>query len=248
MQVLGIDIGGSGIKGALVDIKNGQMITDRYRIPTPTPSKPSLVAEVVKEITDHFNYQGNIGCGFPAAIHHGVTLTAANVHKSWVNCNAREILSEAIGNEVTLINDADAAGLAEMRFGAGRNRKGVVFVITIGTGLGTAVFNDGVLVPNTELGHLELKGVDAEWIASDYARKRDSLTWKAWTKRFNRYLRTINKLFYPDLIILGGGGSKYFDKFERYLKPLTEVVPAVTRNDAGIIGAAIAAGEGFQKY
>ena len=241
MKVLGIDIGGSGIKGAPVDTIKGILILDRSRVPTPVPSKPEAVADTVKILVDHFSWKGPIGCGFPSPIVSGVTMTAANVHKKWIGTDASKLLSEATGCPVKMINDADAAGLAEMRFGAGKGRKGVVMIVTIGTGLGSAMFVEGTLVPNLELGHLEIRGKDAELRASDAARNKKNLSWKEWTKRFNEYLSTLEKLFWPDLFILGGGGSKKFDKFKDYLKVRAEVVPAATLNEAGIIGAALAA-------
>lgn len=243
MEILGIDIGGSGIKGAPVDVEKGKMLTKRYRIATPQPAKPKAVAKVVAEIAAHFDWQGLIGCGFPAVVRRGVTLTAANVHKKWVGTDAAALISEKTGCETTVINDADAAGLAEVTFGAGQGRGGVVLLITIGTGLGTALFTDGELVPNTELGHIELRGDDAEKWASDAARKRDDLSWKKWAKRFDLYLAALEFLFWPDLFILGGGASKK-KRRKKYLHRLTvdtEVVPAKLGNEAGIIGAALAA-------
>lgn len=241
MEILGIDIGGSGIKGSPVDTERGEMLGERYRIPTPEGAKPQDVAEVVARIARHFDWQGPIGAGFPAVIQHGVARTAANVDKSWIGTNAEEMISQATGCPVRMLNDADVAGIAEMRFGAGKGRDGVVFIITIGTGLGTALFTDGVLVPNTELGHIEMDCQDAEWQAADSARKRDNLKWREWALRFDRYLRRIDALFWPDLFILGGGASKKMRKFEEILTVDTEVVPAQLRNQAGIVGAAVAA-------
>jgi polyphosphate glucokinase len=241
MRILGIDIGGSGIKGAPVDTKAGQMLTDRYRIPTPEGARPKDVAEVVKKIAENFDWQGPIGCGFPAVIQHGVARTAANVSDAWIDTDIAALLASTTGCPVRVLNDADVAGIAEMRFGAGRGRDGLVMIITIGTGLGTALFTDGVLVPNTELGHIEMDCQDAEWQASDAARKRDNLSWKEWALRFNRYIGRIEDLFWPDMIILGGGASKKMDKFVDYLTVRADLVPAQLRNEAGIIGAAIAA-------
>lgn len=241
MEILGIDIGGSGIKGAPVDTAQGQLLSDRYRIPTPEGAKPDGVAEVVGKIARHFDWQGPIGAGFPAVIQHGVARTAANVDQTWIDTNAEALLGEATGCPVRVLNDADVAGIAEMRFGAGRDRNGVVFIITIGTGLGTALFTDGVLVPNTELGHIEMDCQDAEWQAADSARQRENLKWREWAVRFDRYLNRLYALFWPDLFILGGGASKKMAKFEDLLTVPTEVVPAQLRNEAGIIGAAIAA-------
>lgn len=241
MQTLGIDIGGSGIKGAPVNIESGLLLAPRQRIPTPQPAKPKDVAAAVAEIVQHFDWQGAIGCGFPGVVRNGVTLTAANVHKKWVGLNAAGLLAEMTGCPVCVVNDADAAGMAEMRFGAGRGRKGVVLVVTIGTGLGTALFTNGELLPNAELGHVELDGGDAELRASDAARKREKLSWPKWGKRFNHYLQYLESLFWPDLIILGGGSSKKFEQYAAYLHLQAEVVPAQMLNEAGIIGAALAA-------
>jgi len=241
MQILGIDIGGSGIKGALVDTQTGQLLVERYRVPTPDPARPRSVAKVVAEISQHFEWSGPVGCGFPAVICNGVAMTAANIHSKWIKTNAETLFSDLTGCPVRVINDADAAGLAEMAFGAGRERKGTVLLVTIGTGLGTVLFTDGHLLPNTELGHIELFGADAELSASDAARKRDKLSWKRWAKNFNAYLDTLERLLWPDLIILGGGVIKQHEKFLPLLKLRAEVVPAQLLNEAGIVGAALAA-------
>jgi polyphosphate glucokinase len=241
MEILGLDIGGSGIKGAPVDIDNGALKAPRYRIPTPQPSKPASVARVVAEIAEHFSWKGPIGCGFPAPMRGGVALTAANIHKKWIGMNVASLFAESTGCPVCLINDADAAGLAEMKFGMGKNRQGVVIIITIGTGLGTALFSDGHLFPNAEFGHLEINGVDAEVRASDAARKRGKLSWKKWGKRFDRYLCVLERLLNPDLFILGGGTSKRFSKFSEFLTVKADVQPAMLLNEAGIVGAALAA-------
>lgn len=241
MEILGIDIGGSGIKGAPVNIETGDLVAERHRLATPEPSKPRAVAETVAEIVRHFDWHGPIGCGFPAVVRHGVTLTAANVSKKWIGTDAAALLSQATGCPTYVLNDADAAGWAEMTFGAGRGRQGVVLIITIGTGLGSAFFTDGRLLPNTELGHVELNGMDAETRASDAARKRDKLSWKKWGKRFNNYLNYLEQLFWPDLIILGGGVSKEYERFAPYLSVQAELTPAQLLNEAGIVGAALAA-------
>lgn len=240
MQVLGIDIGGSGIKGAPVDIEQGNMLTDRYRIPTPQPAKPKAVAKTVAAIAKYFDWNGPIGCGFPAVVQQGIPRTAANIDAKWIGTNAAALFSETTGCPVRVMNDADAAGLAEMSFGAGRGRDGVVLVVTIGTGLGTSLFTDGVLLPNTELGHIEINCVDAETKASDAARKNEDLSWKEWGERFDNYLNHLEKLVWPDLIILGGGVSKKHEKFFPYLTVQAEVVIAEAFNEAGIIGAALA--------
>lgn len=241
MDILGIDIGGSGIKGATVNIETGEMLTPRQRIPTPQPPRPETIAEVVAQVTKLFSWNGPIGCGFPAVIRNGVAYTAANVSKKWIGTDAASLFSAATGCPVCVVNDADAAGLAEMTFGAGRGRMGVVLIVTVGTGLGTALFTDGHLVPNTELGHIELGGQEAEAYASDAARKREKLTWKKWGKRFNLYLNMLEKLLWPDLIILGGGTSKEFEAFRPEIHVQAEIVPAQMLNEAGIIGAALAA-------
>ncbi len=241
IPVLGIDIGGSGIKGAPVDTVSGALLAERHRIPTPPGARPSDVAEVTARIARRFGWQGPVGIGLPAAVRGGVALTASNIHKSWLKTDAAALFAQAVGRPAAVLNDADAAGMAEMQFGAGRGRSGVVLVITIGTGLGTALFVDGRLVPNTELGHLEIRGKDAERRASDAVRKRKGLSWKRWAARFDEYLRTLERLFWPDLFILGGGASKKCEKFLPYLSVRAEVAPAQLRNEAGIVGAALAA-------
>jgi polyphosphate glucokinase len=241
VEILGIDIGGSGIKGAPVNTESGEMLASRQRIPTPQPSKPEAVAEVVAQVAKNFAWSGQIGCGFPAVIRSGVAYTAANVSKKWIGTDAASLFSAATGCPVCVVNDADAAGLAEMTFGAGRGRKGLVLIVTIGTGIGTALFTDGHLVPNMELGHIELGGQDAETYASDAARKRENLSLRRWAKRFNLYLNALEKLLWPDLIILGGGISKEFEAFRPQIRVQAEIVRAQALNEAGIIGAALAA-------
>ena len=239
--VLGIDIGGSGIKGAPVDIDRGELVGDRLRIPTPRPAVPQKIAEVVAEIARHFDWSAAIGATFPGVIKEGEVWTAANVHKSWVGIDGRDLLEQHTGCAVTLLNDADAAGMAEMRFGAGRGQTGLVMMITLGTGIGTAMFMNGHLVPNSELGHLIIRGKDAEERASDRARSSRSWRWKKWAKRLDEYLRYVEALLHPDLFILGGGVSKKHDRFLPHIETRTPVVPAELRNEAGIIGAALAA-------
>jgi len=240
MQVLGIDIGGSGIKGAPVDVEKGVMLTDRYRIPTPRPAKPEPIAKTVAKIAKYFKWDGPIGCGFPAVVRHGIVHTAANIHNSWIGTNAIDLFRTATNCPVKVVNDADAAGLAEMSFGAGKGCMGVVLLVTIGTGLGTSLFTDGVLLPNTELGHIEIDCEDAELMASDAVRKRDALSWEKWAKRLDTYLTRLESLIWPDLIILGGGVSKKFDMFMPHLNVQAEIVIAESLNEAGIIGAALA--------
>ena len=241
MEILGIDIGGSGIKGAPVDTETGALLASRFRLPTPSSAKPRAVARTVAEVVQHFDWQGPVGCGFPAAMRDGVALTAANVHKKWIGTDAAALLAEASACPTCVLNDADAAGLAEMAFGAGRGRKGVVLIVTVGTGLGTALFTDGHLLPNTELGHIEIRGEDAEVWATDAARKREKMSWQKWAVHLDEYLRTLEQLLWPGLIILGGGVSKKSERFFPYLTVQAEVVPAQLLNEAGIVGAALAA-------
>ena len=241
MKVLGIDIGGSGIKGAPVDTEAGVLLAERYRLPTPSGAQPRDVAEVVGRVARHFEWHGPLGCCFPAVIQQGVARTAVNVADAWIGKNVEKLFAKVTGCPVRVLNDADAAGLAEVRFGVGKGVQGVLLIVTIGTGLGTALFTDGHLVPNTELGHIEMNGQDAEWQAADAARKREDLSWKRWGKRFNQYLTRMHALFWPDMIVLGGGTSKRLDKFVEYLTVETEIVPAASLNNAGIIGAALAA-------
>jgi len=241
MQVLGIDIGGSGIKGAPVDVKKGVLAAERHRIPTPQPSEPDAVGDAVAKIVKHFRWKGPIGCTFPAVIKKGIVYTAANVDKSWIGVNGRKLLKKKTGCPVVLINDADAAGIAEMQFGAGKGRMGVVFILTFGTGIGSAVFVNGALLPNTELGHIEMNGAEAEHQAADLIRKREKLNWHEWAARVNEYLALLESLFSPDLFILGGGVSKKHHKYLSLLSAQAEIVPAQLLNDAGIVGAALAA-------
>jgi polyphosphate glucokinase len=241
MLILGVDVGGSGIKGAPVDIESGGLAAPRYRIKTPSSAKPQPMAEIVKEVVEHFDWHGPVGIGFPAVIRQGVARSAGNIHKSWIGTNAHDLFTEATGCPLRVLNDADAAGLAEMAFGAGRGRDGVVLIVTIGTGLGTALFTDGILVPNCELGHIEIRGKDAETRATDAARKDKDMSWKKWGKHFNEFLQTLERLISPDLFILGGGTSKKYEKFREYINVDAEVVPAQLLNEAGIVGAALAA-------
>lgn len=241
MEILGIDIGGSGIKGAPVNIEQGALTADRYRITTPQPSVPDAVGNVVAKIAKHFNWRGPIGCTFPAIIKQGVAYSAANVDNSWIGTNGKKILEEKTGCPVLLLNDADAAGIAEMTFGAGQGRDGVVIMLTFGTGIGSAIFVDGNLVPNTEFGHMEIRGKDAEHRAADKIRKDEDLSWKEWAERVNEFLARMEALFSPDLFIFGGGVSKKQKKFFKYLDVRAEIVPAEALNEAGIIGAALAA-------
>jgi polyphosphate glucokinase len=236
MNVLGIDIGGSGIKGAPVDIEAGELVQERLRIPTPQPSKPDEVAEAVAEIVKLFGWNGPVGVTFPGVVKDGVVLTAANVDHSWIGVDAAKLFGGA-----TVLNDADAAGVAEVTYGRGRGERGTVLVLTFGTGIGSALFTEGTLVPNTELGHLELHGKDAEHRASARAREEHELSWEKWAERVEEYLRHVEMLLSPSLIVIGGGASRKAEKFLPHVHIDTPVVPAALQNEAGINGAALAA-------
>ena len=241
MEALGIDIGGSGIKGAPVDTETGHLLTGRFRIPTPQPATPEAVIAVTAQVVQHFDWKGPIGCGFHAVVKAGQVFTAANVASSWIGVRIEDELARTIGTPVRVINDADAAGLAEMRWGAGRNRAGVVLIVTLGTGIGSALFVDGKLVPNTEFGHIEIRGKEAEDRAAESVRERKQLSWKRWAKRVDEYLDMMERLVWPDLIIIGGGVSADAEKFVPLLSSRAEIVPAQLLNNAGIAGAALAA-------
>ncbi|MDX3516717.1 polyphosphate--glucose phosphotransferase [Streptomyces scabiei] len=244
MHIFGVDIGGSGIKGAPVDLDLGDLADERHKVLTPHPATPDAVADGVKEVVDHFDWTGPVGITFPGVVTGGATIrTAANVDKSWIDVDARALLSERIGGlPVTVVNDADAAGVAEVQFGAGRDRQGTVILLTFGTGIGSAVFSDGVLVPNTELGHLELHGHDAETRASTKAKEDHELTWEHWAKRVTKYLAHVEMLFSPELFIIGGGVSRKSAKFLHLVEGIrAEIVPAQLQNNAGIVGAAMRA-------
>jgi len=238
---LGIDIGGTGMKAAVVDLDTGEFVADRYRIDTPKPATPEAMAVVVRELVDHFEWKGAVGVGFPAVVRKGVVGSAANIDESWIDVDADALFSEATGLKVHMINDADAAGVAEVRFGAGRGRSGVVMMLTFGTGIGSGLFIDGILVPNTELGHLEIDGHDAESRAAASARDRHHLSWSDWAERVQTYLRHVERLFSPDLFIVGGGASKQSAKWLPKIRVETEIVPAQMANNAGIVGAAVSA-------
>jgi polyphosphate glucokinase len=242
-QALGVDIGGSGIKGALVDVRTGEFVAERFRLPTPPQALPSDVAQVVADIVGHFGWQGATGSTFPAIIKHGVAHTAANIDPSWIGIDVQALLAQQAGVPFVVLNDADAAGIAEMRLGAGKDQPGVVIVLTLGTGIGSALFVDGVLVPNTELGHLEIQGKVAEHRSSDRVRKEKDLEWDEWAERLNDYLAHVERLFSPDLFILSGGVSKKHAKYLHLLETQARIVPAHLLNNAGIVGAAMAAKE-----
>jgi len=237
----GIDVGGSGMKAAPVDLATGVLAQERKRIATPQPATPDAMAPVVRELVDHFDWTGNVGVSFPTVVHHGVARSAANIDTSWIGTDIDAVFTEATGHPVHVINDADAAGLAEVRYGAGRDRDGVVILFTFGTGVGSGFFLDGELVPNTELGHLEIDGHVAEKQAAASARDREGLSWKEWAGRVDRYLDRIVFLFSPDLIIIGGGVSRKAEKWLSYVDVGVEIVPAALTNDAGIVGAALIA-------
>jgi polyphosphate glucokinase len=242
-KAFGIDIGGSGIKGALVDTTTGQLLIPRTRIATPQPATPKAVAEVVAQLAGAADWHGKIGATFPAVISHGVAKSAANVDPSWIGTDVDKVFTEATGRDVIVLNDADAAGLAEVRFGAARGVKGVVLLLTFGTGIGSALFTDGALVPNTELGHLELDGYDAETRAAASVKDKHKMSYKRWSKRVNDYLTHVERLFTPDLFVVGGGVSKDFDQWAHFLDISTPIKPAELLNNAGIVGAAMAVTE-----
>lgn len=243
MEILGLDIGGTGIKGAPVDAKTGELTRPRFRLRTPLPATPESVAQTAGEVVAHFGWSAAVGCGFPGVVQHGVVRTAPNLSTSWPGEDARARLEQATGCTVVIANDADAAGLAEMRFGAGRDRRGTVLVVTLGTGIGTALFVDGRRVPNMELGHIEIRGRDAEKRAAESVRVREGLSWKKWARRVDEYLKTVVALVNPELVIVGGGVSKKHDRFLPLLAVDVEIVPAQLRNEAGIVGAALLAAE-----
>lgn len=241
---IGVDIGGTGVKAAVVRTDDGTLLTERLREPTPNPATPEAVADLVAALVDDLDCPGPVGLTVPAVVHGGVVRTAANIDDSWIDLDAEALFTARTGRGCAVLNDADAAGMAEMRFGAGAGRLGVVIMVTLGTGIGSAVFSDGVLVPNTELGHLEMEGGDAEDYAAESVREAEDLSWSKWGHRVGRYLNTLERLFSPDLVIIGGGVSKKFDRYvdevRSKLHPGAEVVPAEFRNQAGIVGAAMA--------
>ena len=239
--LLGIDIGGTGMKAAPGDTATGELIAPRHRILTPQPATPDAMAQVVAQLTRHFDWTGEVGAAFPAVVKGGVARTAANIDPAWIGTDVADTFARTSGCDVTVVNDADAAGVAEMEFGAGKGRAGVVLMVTLGTGIGTAVFFDGVLIPNTELGHLRMGKRDAETRTSDAVRQRLGLSWAKWARRLDAYLLELERLLWPDLFILGGGVSKRHDRFVPRLTTHAEVVPAKLLNEAGIVGAALGA-------
>lgn len=240
MKILGIDVGGSGIKGAVVDCTKGALVSKRHRIDTPQPATPQSIAAVVEQLRAELQWQGPIGVGFPAAIQHGIARTASNVDEQFIGLNVETLFSEATGCSVFVANDADVAGLAECHFGDVHELSGLVIVVTVGTGLGTALVVDGTLIPNTELGHIWLEnGHEAEAYAADSTRKKLKLNWEVWSDRFNTYLTTLEGLFYPDAFIIGGGASKHLEEFRHHLTVNAQVRPAKLLNKAGIVGASL---------
>ncbi|MBW5482120.1 polyphosphate--glucose phosphotransferase [Streptomyces bambusae] len=246
-RIMGVDIGGSGIKGAPVDLGRGALAQERHKVLTPQPATPEAVAGCVAEVVRNFAWDGPVGVTFPGVVTAGVTRSAANMDKSWIGADARTLLSRELGGlPVTVLNDADAAGVAEMTYGAGRGRSGTVILLTLGTGIGSAIFTDGRLVPNSELGHLELNGHDAEKRASVKAKEDGDLSWERWGRRVHKYLKHVEMLFSPDLFIIGGGISRKADRFLPLVADgiRAEIVPATLQNNAGIVGAAMAAVDG----
>jgi polyphosphate glucokinase len=242
-HVMGIDIGGTGIKGAIVNVETGEMMTERIRLSTPQVSKPDAVALVVQTLVRKFDYCGPVGAGFPTVIRNGICYTAANIHKKWINFDVAEIFTRHTGCPFYIINDADAAGMAEIKFGAAKGFNGVILMITLGRGIGTSIYVNGTLLPNLEFGHLVIRGKDAEKRASDFARQEKKWSWKQWSARLQEYLTTMENLFWPDMIIIGGGVSKMHDQFFPFLETRAKIVPAQLLNQAGIIGAALYAFE-----
>jgi polyphosphate glucokinase len=246
-KVLGIDFGGSGVKGALIDVATGQMMGDRHRIPTPQPATPEGILDTVEAIRKHFCYKGPIGMGFPGVIQNGISKTASNIDKAWVDYTLADNYSAQTKHPFFALNDADAAAMAELRFGTTMTARGTAIFLTIGTGIGSAIIRDGQLLPNTELGHLRFMDSIAEKYASDAVRKKKDLGWKCWGDRFSELLAHLERLFWPDIFVLGGGISKKFDKYEMFLSAKAEIKPASLKNEAGIIGAAIFAHEQFSQ-
>ncbi len=243
-KVLGVDVGGSGIKAAIIDTKTGELLSERLRVNTPKPSKPEAMATALQELVAMHQWKkGLVGVGFPAIVSQGVAHSAANIDDAWIGTSIEKVFGDAINCPIVALNDADAAGIAEMRFGVGKGKRGTVMLLTIGTGIGSALFTDGKLVSNSELGHIRMFGESAERYVSDSARKRDDLNWDEFGQRFNEYLLYVQRVFFPDLVILGGGISKKFDKYQQHFTAKFPVVPATFRNKAGAIGAAMYAKE-----
>lgn len=243
--ILGVDVGGTGIKGGVVDVVNGTLVDDRKRLLTPKPATPESVAEVFAELVKMHDWKGPVAAGFPAVVKNGVCMTASNIEKSWIGLSIEKIFSEACGCPVVAVNDADAAGLAMMKLGIGKGRKGLVMVLTIGTGIGSALFYNGELISNTELGHIFFKGDIAERYCSNIVREKGDLSWEEWGTRLNEYLSHLNHIFSPDCFILGGGVTKKYEQFSQYLTVNVDVFAAELKNAAGTIGASLYAAEKF---
>ncbi|HHB78260.1 MAG TPA: ROK family protein [Saprospiraceae bacterium] len=240
-KVLGIDVGASAVKGGIVDLGKGEMISERFKIKTASPPAPMKeVVDAFAKIVEHFDWKGEIGIGFPSLVKNHVIYTASNVDKAWIGQDIQKVFGGRVGLPVFAVNDADAAGLAERAFGGGQGKQGTVLLLTLGTGIGSALFRNGVLIPNTELGHLKFKGDIAEKYCSSRIKEIENLSMKKWGGRLNNYLKHLDRLFSPDLILIGGGISRKFDKFKDYLTVDVEVRPAAMKNIAGIVGAAMA--------
>lgn len=246
--MLGIDVGGTGTKFALVDTTSGALITERYKDKTPQPATPEAIADFLTERLAPLKWRGLIGCGLPSIVREGVALSAANIDDAWLGLDVEEFLSEKLKNPVKVVNDADAAGMAEMAFGRGKGEHGMVMMLTVGTGIGSALFYRRQLVPNTELGHLHFKGGPVEHYASNSARKNELLDWQEWGERFNEFLIHLERLFSPDLFIIGGGMSKRFHLYKQHLHPKARIVPALQDNAAGVVGAALYARQSLHKH
>ena len=247
-QGFGVDVGGSGIKGGIVDLDTGQLVGDRFKLPTPQPATPTAVAKTIAAVVNEFNWTGPLGVTYPGVVTNGTVQTAANVDKSWIGTNASDIISaELNGQQIVVLNDADAAGLAEERYGAGKDATGVVVLLTFGTGIGSAVIHNGILLPNTEFGHLEVDGKEAERRAASSVKDNEGLSYEKWAKRVTKVLVAIENAVWPQLFIAGGGISRKADKWVPLLDNRTPVVPAALQNTAGIVGAAMAAASGMTR-
>lgn len=239
MRILGVDIGGTGIKAAIIETQTGELVSEHKRIPTPKPATPQNIAESLSQLVAEFTWSGPIGCGFPATVHHGIAYSASNIDPSWINTDAQTLFSQVTGQPCLVVNDADAAGMAEMRFGAGQNNRGVTILLTIGTGIGSAVFVNGQLHPNTELGHVRFGDSIAERYCAESVRIKLNLSWQEWGTRFNEYLNHLEFVFNPDRFIIGGGIAEHMTQFQPYLHTKALILPARSLNQAGIIGAAL---------
>ena len=239
MRILGVDIGGTGIKAAIIETQTGELVSEHKRIPTPKPATPQNIAESLSQLVTEFAWSGPIGCGFPATVHHGIAYSASNIDPSWINTDAQTLFSQVTGQPCFVVNDADAAGMAEMRFGAGQNNRGVTILLTIGTGIGSAVFVNGQLHPNTELGHVRFGDSIAERYCAESVRIKLNLSWQEWGTRFNEYLNHLEFVFNPDRFIIGGGIAEHMTQFQPFLHTKALILPARSLNQAGIIGAAL---------